>query len=421
MRRAAASRSGWDKVWVNANIATMVAGGDGLWRDPRRRHRRQGRPHRLGRPPRRPAEDEGAPRARRRRPLGHARPGRLPHPSRVRRRPRARVRAAAQGRHLRGDRARRRRHPLDRDARRARRARTRCSSPPSRRLQSLLAEGVTTIEIKSGYGLDIANELKMLRVARALGRGASRSRSRRRSSARTRCRRNTRASRATMSISSSTRCCRRVARTGLADAVDAFAREDRLHAGRDRAHVRGRAGARPAGQAACRPALRPGRRRARRANSGALSADHLEYTSEAGIAAMAEAGTVAVLLPGAFYFLRETQAAARGAVPPARRADRAGQRRQPRLVAGDLAAADAEHGLHAVPHDAGGGAGRGHAQRAPRRWASAEDCGTLEAGKRADLVVWDIGRPAELSYWMGHNPARTVVRGGRIVRHSRKP
>ena len=80
------------------------------------------------------------------------------------------------------------------------------------------------------------------------------------------------------------------------------------------------------------------------ARFGALSADHLEYTDEAGAAAMAAAGTVAVLLPGAFYFLRETQEAAGRPVPPARRADGGGDRLQSRHLAADLAAAGHEHG-----------------------------------------------------------------------------
>ena len=84
------------------------------------------------------------------------------------------------------------------------------------------------------------------------------------------------------------------------------------------------------------------------ARYGALSADHLEYTDEAGAAAMAKAGTVAVLLPGAFYFIRETQEAAGRAVPPARRADGGRDRLQSRHLAADLAAADHEHGGDAV-------------------------------------------------------------------------
>ena len=97
------------------------------------------------------------------------------------------------------------------------------------------------------------------------------------------------------------------------------------------------------------------------AGYGALSADHLEYLDAAGIAAMAAAGTVAVILPGAFYTLRETQAPPIALLRAARRADGGGDRLQPRLLADDLAAAGDEHGLHPVPPDAGGGAGRGDA------------------------------------------------------------
>ena len=80
------------------------------------------------------------------------------------------------------------------------------------------------------------------------------------------------------------------------------------------------------------------------ARYGALSADHLEYTDEAGVAAMAKAGTVAVLLPGAFYFLRETQKPPVELLPQARRADGGRHRLQSRLVAAHLAAAGHEHG-----------------------------------------------------------------------------
>ena len=98
-------------------------------------------------------------------------------------------------------------------------------------------------------------------------------------------------------------------------------RDDRLHAGADAARVRGRARARPAGQAARRAAVRTSGGAALAAEFGALSADHLEYLDEAGVRAMARAGTVAVLLPGAFYFLRETQLPPIDAAAPARRAD----------------------------------------------------------------------------------------------------
>ena len=104
-----------------------------------------------------------------------------------------------------------------------------------------------------------------------------------------------------------TRCCRRIARAGLADAVDAFCEGIAFTPAQIARVFDGGASARPAGEAARRAALEPRRRRAGGRAIGALSADHLEYTDEAGAAAMAAAGTVAVLLPGAFYFLRETQ------------------------------------------------------------------------------------------------------------------
>ena len=144
----------------------------------------------------------------------------------------------------------------------------------------------------------------------------------------------------------------------------------------------------------------------------ALSADHLEYTSDDGVAAMAKAGTVAVLLPGAFYFLRETK------LPPIAQFRAAGV---PIAIATDSnpgsapvtsIAADAQHGLHAVPHDAGGGAGRRHAPRARGRLGMAETHGTLEVGKAADFAIWNIERPAELCYRIGFNPCAGVVPGG---------
>ena len=150
------------------------------------------------------------------------------------------------------------------------------------------------------------------------------------------------------------------------------------------------------------------------ARFGALSADHLEFANEDGVAAMAAAGTVAVLLPGAFYFLRETK------LPPIDAMRRHGTAM---AIASDSNPGSSPAGslllmlnmactlFRLTPEEALAGATR-HAARA---LGIAGDYGTLEPGKAADLVIWDIDHPAELSYWLGGNPAHLVVRGGQIV------
>ena len=146
----------------------------------------------------------------------------------------------------------------------------------------------------------------------------------------------------------------------------------------------------------------------------ALSADHLEYVSEASIEAMSASGTVAVLLPGAFYFLRETR------VPPV---DTFRAHRVPMAVATDsnpgsspvtsmllmLNMACTLFGM--TPEEALAGATRNAAAALGR----SEHIGTLEAGKQADFVIWNIGHPAELAYRIGFNPCHRVVKRGRIL------
>jgi len=146
----------------------------------------------------------------------------------------------------------------------------------------------------------------------------------------------------------------------------------------------------------------------------ALSADHLEYLDEAGVAALRKAGTVAVLLPGAFYFLRETKLPPldllrRYEVPIALATD-ANPGSAPttslllmlnlactllRMTVTEALAGVTRHGALAL--------GQAHRH------------GALEAGRQADFVVWDIETAAELAYWFGRNPRRCVVRGGRIT------
>lgn len=146
------------------------------------------------------------------------------------------------------------------------------------------------------------------------------------------------------------------------------------------------------------------------ASLGALSADHLEYVSADGIRAMARAGTTAVLLPGAFYFIRETRA------PPVEAFRDAGV---PMAVATDLNPGSSPLGslllamnmactlFRLTPEEALKGV-TVHGARA----LGLGDRGTLTDGKKADLAIWEIGHPRELAYWIGRNPCYGVVKGG---------
>jgi imidazolonepropionase len=150
------------------------------------------------------------------------------------------------------------------------------------------------------------------------------------------------------------------------------------------------------------------------ASFSALSADHLEYASEEGVRAMAAAGSVAVLLPGAFYFLRETRvppiaAFRREGVPMALATD-ANPGSSPILsLLSILNMGCTLFGL--TPDEALAGVTR----NAARALGMADEVGTLEPGKRADLAIWDVDHPRELAYWIGANPCRSVVRGGTVV------
>ena len=276
------------------------------------------------------------------------------------------------------------------------------------RLRALLAEGVTTVEIKSGYGLDAANEAKMLRVARRLGRELAVD------------------VRTTFLAAHAlppefagrpdayidTVCndmLPAAAAAGLVDAVDAFC--DNIGftpAQTRRVFAAARAQGLPVKLHAEQLSDQGGAQLA--AEFRALSCDHLEFVGTAGIAAMAQAGTVAVLLPGAFYFLRETR------VPPVDLLRRHGVAM---AVATDcnpgsspitslLACLNMACTLFRLtPAEALGGVTR-HAARA----LGLADRGTLEPAKRADLALWDIGHPAELAYYLGYNPLSRVVRHG---------
>jgi imidazolonepropionase len=277
------------------------------------------------------------------------------------------------------------------------------------RLKALAAEGVTTVEIKSGYGLETETEAKMLRVARALGNALP-------VTVRTtflgaHALPPEFAGRADAYIDE---VCERmlpaIAQAGLADAVDAFcdrigfsaAQTERVFAAAVKLGL-------PVKLHAEQLSNQGGAQLA--ARYGALSADHLEYVVEEDVVAMAKAGTVAVLLPGAFYFLRETR------LPPI---DLFRRHRVAMAVATDcnpgsapltslvLALNMACTLFRLTPLEALAGATR----EAARALGLEREAGTLEAGKTADFVLWDVERPAELAYGIGVNPCHTVVRRG---------
>jgi imidazolonepropionase len=283
------------------------------------------------------------------------------------------------------------------------------------RLLSLTAEGVTTVEIKSGYGLDLETETKMLRVARLLGEKFPV----------TVCPTYLGAHALPPEFERDSDgyidfVCRDVlpkrASENLATAVDAFCEK-----------------------IACRPdqtervfkaALEHGLKvklhaeqlsdqggASLAARYSALSADHLEYLSEAGAQALAQSGTVAVLLPGASYYLRESR------IPPIDLMRRYGI---PMAVSTDCNPGTSPVGslllmlnmactlFRLTPEEALAGVTR-HAAKA---LGLEKQIGTLEPGKDADFVVWDIGDPAELAYGVAFNPCRQVVRHGALTRSS---
>jgi imidazolonepropionase len=280
------------------------------------------------------------------------------------------------------------------------------------RLSELLSEGVTTVEIKSGYGLETATELKMLRVARELGErlpvtvvttflGAHalppEYRDRGNDYIEMVCDEMLPA----------------VAREGLADAVDAFCERIAFSPEQvDRVFRTARELGLPVKLHAEQLSDQGGAQLVARYNG--LSADHLEFLSEAGAQALARSGTVAVLLPGAFYFLRETR------TPPV---DLLRSRGVPMAVSTDnnpgsspvtslllmlnmacvLFGLTTEEALAGVTRHAAQALGLG------------DERGTLEPGKAADFVLWDIPRPAALAYAIGANPCRQVIRNGQVV------
>ncbi|CAM2790689.1 imidazolonepropionase [Pseudomonas gessardii] len=277
------------------------------------------------------------------------------------------------------------------------------------RLRSLLRDGVTTVEIKSGYGLDLANERKMLRVARRLGQELPVS------------------VRATCLAAHALppeykdraddyieHICNEMlpalAAEGLVDAVDAFC--EYLAFSTEQVErvfkVAQRLGLPVKLHAEQLSSLHGSSLAAR---YQALSADHLEFMTEEDAIAMAAAGTVAVLLPGAFYFLRETQ------LPPMDALRKHGVQI---AIASDLnpgtsPALSVRLMLNMActlfrmtPEEALAGATR-HAATA---LGMGDTHGSLEVGKVADFVAWQIDRPADLAYWLGGELDKRVVRHG---------
>ena len=280
-----------------------------------------------------------------------------------------------------------------------------------RRLSALLAEGVTTVEIKSGYGLNLETELKQLRVARRLG--AEMPVSVRTTFLGAHALPPEYAGRADDYIDAVVAMLPEVKASGLADAVDAFC-EGIGFTPAQTARVFAAAAEQGLPVKLHADQLSDLGGAALAAEHGALSADHLEYTGDAGVAAMAAAGTVAVLLPGAFYFLRETK------LPPIAALREAGV---PIAIATDCNPGSAPATslllmlnmactlFRLTPEEALAGVTR-HAARA---LGSSEQCGTLEVGKAADFAIWDIDDPAELAYRIGFNPLASTVRAGAAV------
>jgi imidazolonepropionase len=276
------------------------------------------------------------------------------------------------------------------------------------RLDTLIAEGVTTIEIKSGYGLDIDTELTMLRAARRL------------------------AGKRDIGVVTSFLGAHAIppeykdrsddyidevclpaldaaAAEGLADAVDGFCEgiaflPDQIARVFDRAEELDLPVKLHAEQLSNLGGA------ALAASYGALSADHIEYLDDDGVQAMAEAGTVAVLLPGAFYTLRETQqppvAALRVAGVPMAVATDCNPGSSP-LTSLLLTLNMACTLFRLTPEEALAGATRVAAQA-----LGLDDRGVLAEGMRADIAIWDIEHPAELAYRVGFNPLHHRIFGG---------
>ena len=267
-----------------------------------------------------------------------------------------------------------------------------------KRLAGLKASGVTTVEIKSGYGLDRDGELKMLRAARRVGAegGARVATSYLGLHAVPPEFRDDRAAYVDLAVDQILPAAHA---EGLVDAVDAYC-EPIAFSTEEVARLFDKARALGLPVKLHADQLSNGGGAALAARYGALSADHIEYADEAGIAAMAKAGVVAVLLPGAFLMLREETPppieVLRGHGVAMAVATDCNPGTSPvacMLAAMTLACVQ----FRLTPEEALAGATR-HAAKA---LGMADRIGTLEPGKAADLAVWDINRPAELCYWLG--------------------
>jgi imidazolonepropionase len=276
------------------------------------------------------------------------------------------------------------------------------------RLESLLAEGVTTVEIKSGYGLEFESEARMLSVARTLG--------------------------ATHPVTVSTSflaahvlppeyagraddyidvICREWLPNLSVDAVDAYCEDIAFSAAQcERVFAAAKALGLPVRLHAEQLSNVGGSAMA--AKFGALSCDHLEYASEEDVAALAAAGTVAVLLPVAFYTLAEKR------MPPI---DALRRHRVPIAVASDcnpgsapgaslLLAMNMARRLFGLTSDE---VLAGVTRQAARALGLQRQRGSMQPGLAADLAVWSIESLDELGYWAGFNPCSMVVKAGKIA------
>lgn len=275
------------------------------------------------------------------------------------------------------------------------------------RLDALIAEGVTTVEVKSGYGLTLDDERKMLRAARALG-GA----------------RDVRVATTFLGAHAVPPEYRSdadgyvdlvcdtmipaVAAEGLADAVDVFCEGIGFTPEQtDRVFAAARTHGLPVKLHAEQLSALGGASLA--ARHGALSADHLEYATDDDVAAMARAGTVAVLLPGAYYFMREIKQppvaalrAANVAIAIATDCNPGTSPLTSPLLAMNMAAT-----CFRLTVDE---ALRGMTINAARALGLAAEIGSLEVGKACDLAIWDVDDPAELVYRIGFNPLHARIR-----------
>lgn len=278
-----------------------------------------------------------------------------------------------------------------------------------KRLRALIAEGVTTVEIKSGYGLDIENEMKMLRVARRLSE-------RHRVTVRTTF---LGAHALPPEFSDKDKYVDHIvndmlpAIAPLADAVDGFcenigfscAQMDRIFAAAKKLGLAVKLHAEQlSDQGGAELA----------AHYRALSADHLEHVREVGVKAMAKSGTVAVLLPGAFYMLRETAKPPillfrKHKVPMALATDCNPGTSPVTSLLSVLNMGCVLFGL--TPEEALLGA----TANAARALGLAAEIGTLEPGKVADLALMDIAHPAELAYHLGYNPCIGIIKNGVLL------